>query len=336
MISRFPLHLPDDAPLGAYHPEVVVYQRRTKQPAPVAGPPNGPPDRLILPDFTWSGGRIADPARLPKPAYPIDQVIRPGLRLRGLDLPPSVRAGEGLSTTWHWLAEAAPDPMSEEPITISLHSIDQPDRPPARWTVPPVPDSPASRWQPGQALRARHRLPIPADLEPGAYRLAIADLPDGAAWSVGTITVEGRPRRFDLPALDHLVAEEFPGLGRLAGYSVEPRVADAGQPVAVTLVWQATGSTAQPLTAFVRLLDADGRVVAQHDGPPQEGAAPTTSWLPGEVIPDRHAMTLPADPPSGAYRLEIGLYDPLTGERRRTATGAAEVVPGALEVEPAT
>ena len=54
---------------------------------------------------------------------------------------------------------------------------------------------------------------------------------------------------------------------------------------------------------------------AQSDAVPAEWTRPTTGWLPGEYVLDRHAIILPADLPAGKYDLVAGLYDPATGER---------------------
>jgi hypothetical protein len=59
---------------------------------------------------------------------------------------------------------------------------------------------------------------------------------------------------------------------------------------------------------FVHLLDADGRLVAQHDGPPMEGRYPATAWLPGDVVPDVHRIALGPDTPAGTYQLQVGMY----------------------------
>ena len=56
-------------------------------------------------------------------------------------------------------------------------------------------------------------------------------------------------------------------------------------------------------------------MVAQRDSPPRGGLAPTTLWLPGDAILDDYAIDLPASLPAGDYRVEVGLYDPATGER---------------------
>ena len=66
---------------------------------------------------------------------------------------------------------------------------------------------------------------------------------------------------------------------------------------------------------FVHLIDAQDRIWAQHDGAPAAGEAPTSSWVPGQVVSDSHALDLPIDLPAGSYRLAVGMYNPATGER---------------------
>jgi hypothetical protein len=83
----------------------------------------------------------------------------------------------------------------------------------------------------------------------------------------------------------------------------------------VTLYWQAVGPVAQDYTVFLHLLGPDGERYAQHDDPPLRGIQPMTHWQVGEVLPDRRVLELPADMPSGRYRLEVGLYELASGHR---------------------
>ena len=70
------------------------------------------------------------------------------------------------------------------------------------------------------------------------------------------------------------------------------------------------------------MLDASGQqVVAQRDAEPQDGKAPTTAWVPGEVIDDEYAIRLPGSLASGDYSLEVGVYDPRSGDRLALANG---------------
>ena len=78
----------------------------------------------------------------------------------------------------------------------------------------------------------------------------------------------------------------------------------------VTLHWLALQEMDRDYTSFVHLLSADGAVLAQHDGPTDQGLTPTTRWLAGEIVADRHALALNAIAP-GEYRLAAGMYLPL-------------------------
>jgi len=110
----------------------------------------------------------------------------------------------------------------------------------------------------------------------------------------------------------------------LLGYDVSPPVAQRGRDVTVTLHWQAAEPTALDYTVFVHVLAPDGRRVAQHDAQPWwDVPLPTSSWLPGETLRDRHTLSLSADLPAGAYRLQVGVYYWQTGERLPVVVGGA-------------
>ncbi len=91
-----------------------------------------------------------------------------------------------------------------------------------------------------------------------------------------------------------------------------------GQVLPLEFVWLPLRKPTDDYNLFLQLLAADGAPVAQHDGPPNGGYTPTSTWSPGEEVSDRHGLALPADLPAGEYRLIAGLYHPLTGERLST------------------
>jgi len=76
----------------------------------------------------------------------------------------------------------------------------------------------------------------------------------------------------------------------------------------ITLYWLALRETGENYKAFVHLLGPDGAVIAQHDGDPVGGYTPTSRWRPGEIVVDRHVLTLPEGLPAGEYGLRAGLY----------------------------
>jgi hypothetical protein len=101
---------------------------------------------------------------------------------------------------------------------------------------------------------------------------------------------------------------------RLLGYTSDGGI-KPGDAFTVRLYWQAVGYPDKDYTAFVHLLDSKGQLVAQHDGPPQNGQHLTSAWRDGEVVIDEHRIHLPADLKSGQYQLQVGLYDSDTIER---------------------
>jgi hypothetical protein len=90
----------------------------------------------------------------------------------------------------------------------------------------------------------------------------------------------------------------------------------------VTLTWQSLASV-QDLKVFVHVYDTSDQLVAQDDGPPADGFAPTLWWRPGDVITDLRAINI-ASLPSGTYHVTAGMYDFATGTRleARDSSGA--------------
>ncbi len=88
--------------------------------------------------------------------------------------------------------------------------------------------------------------------------------------------------------------------------------------------WQATVPLERDFMISAKLLDAAGAVVAQHDGPPQLGARPTSGWLPGEIVYSPHAMDALDLPPAGEYQIIAQVYAFEAGSPQNvlTTTGA--------------
>jgi hypothetical protein len=91
----------------------------------------------------------------------------------------------------------------------------------------------------------------------------------------------------------------------------------------ITLYWKALREMDISYTVFNHLLDPDGSAFAYHDGIPAEGGYPTTLWITGEVVTDRHEIDLPEGLSPGIYEWEVGLYVSETGDRL--------AVPGAVD-----
>ena len=113
---------------------------------------------------------------------------------------------------------------------------------------------------------------------------------------------------------------------RLVGYELESHDVLAGATIPFHLYWQAEAATATNYQVFNHLLDAEGNLVAQIDGPPLPDPLlrrGTIDWSdPEEVIYSReYALALPEDLPPGEYSIVTGFYRRDNGQRLLTPTG---------------
>ena len=140
-----------------------------------------------------------------------------------------------------------------------------------------------------------------------------------------------------LPIQTELAAHFEEGI-TLLGSSLSGSVVRPGEPVTVTLFWQADRwpDTDEPHCVHAFIGASQGRrqhVWAQHDGPPLGNSYPTTRWDQGEIIVDRHTFTVPADAPSGTFQIEAGLYTPERGGvRLRTVDAVGQPTGDSLTV----
>lgn len=123
-------------------------------------------------------------------------------------------------------------------------------------------------------------------------------------------------RTFDPPsAVDVALDVAFAEGGRLIG-------ADIISQTEIVLFWEAADATETAYTVFVQKIGADdGRVIAQSDSAPAEGERPTTGWLAGEIIRDRHTLRVNEADYRGEVIWIAGLYDPADFRRVQTTTG---------------
>ena len=130
------------------------------------------------------------------------------------------------------------------------------------------------------------------------------------------VLLAARARTVDASSFGFTVAPPTPVSANLdnrvmiVGYTTDRASYRAGETIYVTLYWLGLNEMDKDYQAFVHLVGPGDVLVAQHDGPPDQGLTPTTRWLPGEVVVDRHVLALQASA-SGEYRLVAGMYQPL-------------------------
>jgi hypothetical protein len=100
---------------------------------------------------------------------------------------------------------------------------------------------------------------------------------------------------------------------RLERLSRAPAGVRPGEAVRITLAWMPNAPLDRPLNLFLHLVDKNDQIVAQFDGPPTH--TPMPAWNVGVEQIGRTAIVVPPGTPPGDYRILIGLYDPVSGER---------------------
>lgn len=166
---------------------------------------------------------------------------------------------------------------------------------------------PTGKWRSGEIVRGQYNLAIPTNAKDGTANLRVV-LNDNTALDLAQFTVEKTDRVFAKPTTQFTQNANFNNFLSLVGYNVDAS-AKPGATMKLALIWQARGKMDKPYTVFVHLLDSAGKVAAQRDAQPANGARPTTGWIANEFIADNYELPLPPNLAPGKYQIEIGWYD---------------------------
>lgn len=260
-------------------------------------------------------------------ATPVEAIFAEEVELLGYEVDLSPRQpGETITIKTVWQAQRR---MSQRHIG-SIHLLDHQL---TMWSQADHPlggGYPNLLWAPGEVVTDFYELSLPAYVPAGQYRLKLSvyDYQAGGfnpLWATVPIGDEpvkdlilGQIRLTD-PAGDepppHAMRVTLAGQIQLLGYDVSARRLPVGQPLLVTLHWQAVAQPTQDYTVFSQLLGPDGQVWGQQDNQPQGGSYPTTAWPIEERVVDRYELRLQEGAPAGNYQLLIGMYDLATGNR---------------------
>jgi hypothetical protein len=240
------------------------------------------------------------------------------VELLGYNLSPiTFRPGDPLRLTLFWRAESDVD--KDYIILLQLQAEDG-----TGWTLhrerPANGSYPTTLWEQGETVREQPDIRIPADVASGQYALMVGLADVGSGGEIGPVslaelTVEGRPRTFEAPLIQHPLEVNLGNRVELLGYDIDATGLKAGGTLPLTLYWKALAEIDTSYTVFVHILDAGNRIWGQRDSLPGNGSLPTTGWLPGEVIADHYEVPLQSNAPPGQYTIEVGMYQPETGQR---------------------
>jgi hypothetical protein len=177
---------------------------------------------------------------------------------------------------------------------------------------------PTDAWPVRGTVTERHIVAPPDDLPPGDYALELAFTRPNLAPFAEPVWVATLLRPPDVSRTplspDHPLDIAVGNAITLAGYDAPQRL-PPGDTLRVALYWQVQDVVVEDLKVFVHLFSSEGTLVAQSDVVPVGWAYPTTAWQPGETVRDVHVISLDGELPRGDYRVVVGMYDPVTGER---------------------
>ncbi len=307
--DRHAFMVPPGTPPGLYSAQIVVYESGVERVSSVIAPENLRAASLSLGPIEIVRASESAPVDVPVTASGVrvdwGEIGLVGVEGVGLQVAP----GDALPLTFYWQALERPS----QAYTTTVQLVDASGRAHTALVYRPANDTfPTNRWSPGEIWIDRIALKVDADTAPGAATLYLGL--DGKSVPVGSVPVYAREHHFDLPSPQYPLSVTFGQKIALRGFDY-----DAGK---LTLYWQALDEMNERYSVFVHLLDATGNIAAQRDSEPQNGLAPTTSWLRGEVIVDDYALDVPRAP--GAYTLIVGLYQPATGARLDLGDGASD------------
>jgi hypothetical protein len=198
-----------------------------------------------------------------------------------------------------------------------------------------------SRWRAGDTFESRYDLRIDPALPAAVYSLTLNVLAPGGRplWSddetLTSVEVLPRDRFFELPSdIAHPLDLMLGRVIHLRGFDLDHTQAIPGDTLALTLYWYADGPTDLNYTVFAHLVGLDGQLHGQVDRFPAAGAAPTTSWAPGQVIVDEMALPVASDAPPGTYHIAVGMYDAASGGRLPIADASGKPLPDAQAILP--
>ncbi len=271
--------------------------------------------------------------------------------LPGTEPPAPLNEALGPATTLAGYGQAAHDFKSgdavhlflyyrgAEPVEAGVGLVGEDGR---RWPGPTV-TLPAT----DELARQQVNLVVPPEAPSGDYRFVVTG-PDGEAAEFGRLTITQKQDPF-LTAADvtitHRVDAPLEHGIRLLGYDLVDTDVRPGEVAGLTLYWQSDGGIEERYKVFTHLLGdvfnaTSGNFLwGQVDNEPAANRRPTTSWRAGEVIIDTYAIPVQADAPAGTYRIEVGLYEPVTGQRlavldENGAPAADHVILTTIEVAP--
>ena len=171
-------------------------------------------------------------------------------------------------------------------------------------------DYPIEQWVEGETVIDRLRIDYPPLRGPIELQIG-----QGDEWTtLTTLQLDESRIAVDPPPMQHAQSAQFGDFAELLGYDLKSDSLSSTRPLDLKLTWRATNTEpiTTPYTVFTQILAPDGHLVAQDDAPPDP---PTTHWVPGQIVPDSHAIKVVDPAYRGPATLIVGWYNSASVER---------------------
>ncbi len=311
------LSVPPTTPPGEYRLRLNVYLPRTLEPLPLIGEAS----EVELGSIRVEPGAYHPAVEELTIEHPLEQDFLGTIRLVGYDLPISkgLKVGDQETLSLYWQARR----KTNRDLGAALFLRDENGEEMVGETVRLAGNAyPTTRWSQGEILKGYHDFTLHADAKPGTHQLVLRlmDMTSGEAikqaeMDIGSVQVEDRPRNFTWPSVQNPTRVNLGNKVELGGYDLETNKAAAGDTLRLKLYWRTLAEMETSYKVFVHLLGEDNQIWGQRDSFPGQGTLPTSGWMEGEVIADEYLLEVDPEAPPGQYRLKVGMYDPLSGER---------------------
>lgn len=288
--------------LGIEHPalasRLVYYDASLTQVLPPAGSEG----------FVLSRGPAALTS-LPTPTHMDHQAFEDAFVFLGYDLPQQAAPGDTVTLLAQW----QPTRTGGSAVTLFAHLVNYD----GQHMLEGLDQDgfPSSAWHGAETVQSSFPLTVPMAALPGAYWLEFgAYAPDGRRLH----TTEGQDRLRLGPIViaspSAAAAQPVAKLGEEVDV-LPARLAVNGGELQIDLPFLPSRSLDTDYSIFVHVLDREGHLVAQSDGPPMGGAWPSRYWLPNMLVKETRRVSLPPSLPAGHYQVDAGLYRLDTGQR---------------------
>ena len=253
---------------------------------------------------------------LPPEATEQHAVFDDGLALHGVTLPDALQSGAPFDVAFY----LSQDGRAAQDYEISMRFSDEEGRVWQQVDEGLWPAYPPSSWPAERMVRYDHISWLPAGLPPGIYQvwMRIVDRQSNRPLSLNAGDVDLRLPNVTVNAAscdqNRQMASEYVRDGDLfgSGLVLQGHTQPAaqyrpGHVLTLDVLWCVRRLPQQEYAMTIQLVDAEGEVVAESEGPLTRPDYPLAAWEADQLLIGKAQLPVPAITPAGTYQLRLGV-----------------------------